>query len=484
LEIKCATFIARPVDEEDKPMHDASQTAMTHDALERARRLARIGDDAAARQAYMEVLRRDPSHVHALIELGNLALTGGFRSAAKTAYAEAIKHHPANPVARVNLANVLRADNDSAAAKLQYEAALAIDAHLHEAHQGMAWVLKDIDRDAAERHLQLGFLGRALVTKPYRGAQVGIPLLLLVCARGGNIPTDLWINDRRFTIHALYPEFYDPRVALPPHALVVNAIGDADLCAAALSRCEDVLAHSRAPVINRPMGVQATGRAQVARRFGAIPGVVAPKIDTLSPAAILEANDLQFPLLLRRPGFHTGEHFVYIANRGDLPGALDSLSAAEELLLISYLDARGADGMSRKYRVMFVDGVIYPLHLAISAHWKVHYFSSAMAHNPTFREEERRFLEDMPTALGATAMRALQRICTALDLEYAGIDFALAADGSILLFEANATMVVFPPSPDAMWDYRRRAIDTVLEAASGMLLKHADDGRLAAATTS
>jgi hypothetical protein len=446
---------------------------VTYDVLERARRLAGAGDDEAARQSYMEVLRAEPTNVSALIELGNLALTGGFRSAAKTAYAEAIRHHPANPVARVNLANVLRADKEAAAARVHYEAALAIDGHLHEAHQGMAWVLQDIDRDAAERHLRLGFLGRALVTKPYRGAKVGIPLLLLVCARGGNIPTDLWINDRRFTIHAIYPEFYDPHLALPDHALVFNAIGDADLCSAALSRCQDVLTRSCAPVLNRPTRVQATGRAEIARRLGAIPGVIAAKIDTLSPQAILEADNLQFPLLLRRPGFHTGEHFVYVANRGELPEAIDSLSAAKELLLIPYLDARGADGMSRKYRVMFVDGEIYPLHLAISAHWKVHYFTSAMAQNPLFREEERRFLEAMPAVLGATAMRALQQICTTLDLEYAGVDFAVAADGSILLFEANATMVVFPPGPDAMWDYRRRAIDTVIEAAGRMLLKYA-----------
>ncbi len=449
---------------------------MTHDALERARQLAQTGDDEAARLAYLEVLHGGPTDVYALIELGNLALAGGFRSAAKTAYAEAIKHHPANPVARVNLANLLRVDDDSAAAKLQYEAALAIDPHLHEAHQGMAWALKDVDPAAAEKHLQLGFVGRALVTKPYRGAKEGMPLLLLVCARGGNIPTDLWIHDRRFTIHALYPEFYDSRLALPRHALVVNAIGDADLCAVALSRCQDVLTQSRAPVINRPMRVQATGRAEIARRLGAIPGVIAPKIDTLRAAAIREADNLKFPLLLRRPGFHTGEHFVYVANRHALPDAIDSLSAAEELLLISYLDARGADGMSRKYRVMFIDGVLYPLHLAISADWKIHYFSSAMAQNPLFREEERRFLEDMSAVLGAMAMRALRQICTTLDLEYAGIDFGLAPDGSILLFEANATMVVFPPSSDPMWDYRRRAIDNVLEAAPRMLLKHATTG--------
>jgi hypothetical protein len=448
------------------------------EALERARRLTRSGEDEAARLAYLEVVRWEPTNVFALIELGNLALAGGFRSAARTAYAEAIKHHPANPIARVNLANVLRADKESAAAKLHYEAALAIDAQMHEAHEGMAWALKEIDPEAAERHLQMGFLGRGLVTRPYRGPGIGVPLLLLVCARGGNIPTDLWINDRRFTIHAIYPEFYDPRVRLPHHALVVNAIGDADLCALALSRCMDVLSQSRAPVINRPIRVQVTGRAEIARRLGEIPGVIAPKIDTLHPAAILEADNLQFPLLLRRPGFHTGEHFVYVANRHELPQAIDSLSSAEKLLSISYLDARGADGMSRKYRVMFIDGVIYPLHLAISRDWKVHYFSSAMAQDPSLREEERCFLEDMPTALGPTAMGALRQICTTLDLEYAGIDFAVASDGSILLFEANATMVVFPPSQDAMWDYRRRAIDDVLEAAGTMVLKLADAARL------
>src|ERR1700690_1272940 len=403
------------------------------DLLERARALSQAADDEAAKLAYIQVLRSDPTSFHALNELGNLALAGGFRSAARTAYAEAVRRHPGNPVARVNLANVLRGDNDIAGARLHYEAALAMDSRMHQAHQGMAWVLKDIDRDAAERHLQLGFSGRSLVTIPYRGKARGVPPCLLVSARGGNIPTDLWINDRRFTIHALYTEFSDPQVALPHHALVFNAIGDADLCATALSRCEEVLTGSCAPVINQPKRGLATGRAEIARRLDAIPGVIAPKIESLHPTAILEADNLEFPLLLRRPGFHTGEHFVYVANRSGLSEAIDSL-CAEELLLISYLDARGADGMSRKYRVMFVDGVIYPLHLAASPDWKVHYFSSKMAQDPQLREEERRFLEDMPHTLGATAMQALQRICTALGLEYAGIDFAVAGDGSILVF--------------------------------------------------
>ena len=125
--------------------------------------------------------------------------------------------------------------------------------------------------------------------------------------------------------------------------------------------------------------------------------------------------------------------------------------------------------MARKYRVMFVDGTLYPLHLAVSADWKVHYFSADMARNAAYREEEQRFLVDMPGVLGARAVRALESIRDALGLDYAGVDFGLGQDGSVLLFEANATMVVFPPGPGAMWDYRRPAIDRVIAAASRML---------------
>jgi tetratricopeptide (TPR) repeat protein len=438
------------------------------DALERARALVRLADDEGAKQAYLDVLRADPTNFFALNELGTLALAGGFRSAARTAYSQAIAHHPDNKIARVNLANVLREDNDPGGARLHYEAALAVDPELHEAHQGMAWVLTELGLDGAERHRERGFTGHALVTKPYRGAGAGVPILLLVSARGGNIPTRLWIDDRRFTIHALYTDYFDPALDLPPHQLVVNAIGDADLCADALDRAEELLARSAAPVINHPARVRPTGRAGNAKRMAGIPGVIAPRIDVLSRR---ELASLQYPVLLRSPGFHTGRHFVYLESRAALSEAAASL-AGEELLAIQYLDARGTDGMARKYRVMFIDGRMYPLHLAISSGWKVHYFSADMARSEAFRDEERRFLLDMPDVLGPRAMDALARVASALGLEYAGVDFALSSDGSVLLFEANATMVVFPPGPEPLWDYRRPAIDAALQAARRMLDRH------------
>jgi glutathione synthase/RimK-type ligase-like ATP-grasp enzyme len=442
------------------------------EALARARVLAAAGDDQAAQRAFLEVLSLDPGNCPALIELGNLALAGGYRSAARTAYTQAVALYPDNPLARVNLANVLRIDAQCDAAATHYRAALALAPGLHEAHQGLAWILQDTDPGRAEAHFQAGFTGHALRTQPYRGTGTGVAVLLLVAARGGNLPTQLWLDDRRFAVTAIYPDFYDPAQPLPPHAVVMNAIGDADFCAEALVRAAALLRTTSAPVLNRPERVRLTGRARNARRLGAIAGVIAPRTEARRASELGADPQLGFPLLLRRPGFHTGQHFLRVEGRDALPAALAQLGA-EELLAIEYLDARGADGMARKYRVMCIDGVLYPLHLAVSHDWKIHYFSAANAGSAAFRAEEQRFLESMPAVLGSRAMQALTEIFATLALDYAGIDFGLAADGSVLLFEANATMVVFPPPPDPRWDYRRPAITAVLEAAARLVLKRA-----------
>jgi glutathione synthase/RimK-type ligase-like ATP-grasp enzyme len=83
----------------------------------------------------------------------------------------------------------------------------------------------------------------------------------------------------------------------------------------------------------------------------------------------------------------------------------------------------------------------------------------------------------MPSVLGNKAMRALEAIQEALGLDYAGIDFGLSDDRDVLLFEANATMVIAKPNDDAHWAYRHGAIDRVLEAVVAMMLRKADEGR-------
>jgi glutathione synthase/RimK-type ligase-like ATP-grasp enzyme len=264
-------------------------------------------------------------------------------------------------------------------------------------------------------------------------------------------------------VFGLYVDYADANEPLPPHSVVFNAIGDADLCAATLLRAEEVLARTAAPVVNAPAHVRATGRVEIARRFASLPDLIVPSIQLIPRDALRDAGAWSYPLLLRAPGYHMGRHFVRVERREDLSAALESLPGAD-VLAIDHLDARGPDGLARKYRVMMIDGSLYPLHLAISNHWKVHYFSSGMASDARHREEERRFLDDMPGVLGARAVAALKRVSDGLGLDYAGIDFGLAADGSVLLFEANATMIVAPPPPDSMWDYRRAAYVLALEA--------------------
>ena len=442
--------------------------------LGRARGLAAQGEDDAAKRAYLGLLRLDPAHRLALIELGALAQASGHRSAAKTAYLEAVRCHPEDPIARAGLGQQCFEEGDLPEARRQYQAALAAKADFPEAHQGLARVFAALgDEAAAAAHWRNGFARHAVSTRAYRGAGPGVAVLLLVAAKGGNIPVQHWIDDRRLTVIPVYADFHDPTQALPPHALIFNAIGDADLCGKALARAGRIVRRGTAPVINPPARVRATDRVNTARRLGGIAGVVAPPVVKLSKAKVLNADVLQakglgFPLLLRTPGFHTGQHFIRVATRDGLAAAL-ALLPGDDVLVIPYLDARGPDGMARKYRVMFIDGALYPLHLAISRDWKVHYFTGAMAEHAAYREEERRFLADMPGVLGARAMAALRVINRILGLDYAGIDFGLAPDGSLLFFEANATMVVSQPEADPIWDYRRQPVAAVLKARERLL---------------
>jgi hypothetical protein len=79
----------------------------------------------------------------------------------------------------------------------------------------------------------------------------------------------------------------------------------------------------------------------------------------------------------------------------------------------------------------------------------------------------------MPETIGPRAMTALAAIAAELGLDYAGVDFAVAPDGRLILFEANAGMVISPPGPEAIWDYRRAPTQRVLAAVKALLLSKA-----------
>jgi tetratricopeptide (TPR) repeat protein len=449
--------------------------------IERAALLGALDRRQDAQEAFIDILRRRPTNFSALNEFGTLLAGQGAIDAACRVYAEAILHHPDNPMGHVNLANLLLRANKHEEARAHYEAALRADPDHAGAHQGLGAVLADNgDRDGAREHFRKGFRGHAISSLPYRGSAPPMALLQLVSSGGGNIPTAPFLDDCIFLTSVVVADYLDSLVPLPPHQLIFNAIGDADLCEPALEAAIDLIAQSTKPVINDPRAVMKTGRISNAQRLAALPGVVTPK--TLSVArdilagpdgaAWIADNQFTLPLLLRSPGYHTGRNFILVEKKAELSAAAGTLPGTE-LLVIEYLDARGKDGSARKYRVMMIDGNIYPLHLAISRNWKVHYFTSDMADQPNHRAEEAAFLSDMPAVLGDKAMAGLNEIRDALGLDYAGVDFGLSAEGDLLLFEANATMVIAAPDPDPRWAYRRAAIARVIDAVVAMIRERA-----------
>jgi tetratricopeptide (TPR) repeat protein len=438
-----------------------------------------------ARDIWIELLGLDPTHLGALHRLGALLAAAGENVLAREVFAEAVRRHPADAMSRVNLANVLlklQSGRDQLAASRRHlEQALKIDPGFRPAHAGLAFVLARLDQpELAATHGRIAFARSCVVEEKFRGKGKPIRVLELIATCGGNVRIESFLSNRIFQRFLVAAEYYDAAMPLPEHDLVVNAVGDADLAGHALAAAAALIARSRAPVLNRPEAVLATGRAEVAARLSVIPGVRTARTATVSRDALaapdaqatLARLGLQFPLLLRSPGFHGGDHFLKLDSPDDLADALQELPG-RELLAIEYLDAFRADGKARKYRVMMVDGRLYPLHCAVSHHWKIHYFSAEMAEFPEHRAEDAAFLANMAGVLGPSAMQALKAIQTALGLDYGGIDFSIDRDGVLLVFEANATMVILPPGTDRRWDYRRPAVNRVCRAVHTMLARRA-----------
>jgi glutathione synthase/RimK-type ligase-like ATP-grasp enzyme len=315
---------------------------------------------------------------------------------------------------------------------------------------------------------------------PYMGRGAAVPLLVLTSTPAGDVGWRKLVDDTVFATTTLVAEYHDPVLPLPLHRLIFNAIGDADLSSHDLSAAAALVATSNAPVINAPTKVLATGRASNAERLGRIAGVKTPKMALMSKAVLsalggaerVAEQEVSFPLLLRSPGFHTGRHFVRVDTPDGLAPGAEALPG-QELLVMDYLDCTGPDGLARKYRVMTIDGRLYPLHMAASKDWKVHYFTGAMRDDAGLQAEEARFLNDMAGVLGPRAIEALDAIQSVLGLDYAGVDFGLDRSGDLVVFEANAVMTIVPPDAASQWDYRRAPIAEAVAAARNLIVSRA-----------
>jgi hypothetical protein len=428
----------------------------------------------------VQFLHSNPSHYGTLMRLGALLAENGNAPAARTVFEQAVREHPNAAAPYACLGTLLADDGDHAAARQAFDTALVLEPTYREALRGIAVIHeREGDIDAALRVWRRGFPNGSMEVSPCRGA-TPVRVLYLTSALGGNIPMQYVFDDRTFEVATLIAESAPPDITLPVHDVLFNAIGDADRCERALAFAQRICAITQAPVVNDPSRILETTRLRNSERLRNLTGVVTARMALVPSADLadaggpeqLNAAGFAWPLLLRSPGFQTGEHFERVDVPGDLAKAVARLPGPT-LLAIEYVDSRGADGMFRKYRVMTIGGRLYPVHLAISQGWKVHYFRSSMAERADHRNEEAAFLADMNSVLGDRVVDTLGRIAATLGIDYGGIDFAVSPTGNVIVFEANATMVLVPPKADAQWDYRRDAFAQAIAAARDVLIERA-----------
>lgn len=294
--------------------------------------------------------------------------------------------------------------------------------------------------------------------------------LVLVTRTNGNVPYKTLLPPARFDFATWYMEHAraGQAAALPPYAVVLNAIGEPDAAAASAEAVEAFLGVNTRPVLNRPERVQATARDRLGATLAGLVDVIMP-ITFRAPAAdgaaerllpLMQAYGLDFPVLVRPTGAHGGEGMMLAQAASDLPTALP----AGDRFITGFHDYRSADGFYRKYRMIFVDRRPHAYHLAISPHWMVHHQSAGMAQDLARQAEELAFLHDPATAIGARALAAVAAIGERLDLDYGGIDFAVSAEGEVLVFEANATMLTHLEPPGSPFIAKNAFVQPIIDA--------------------
>jgi hypothetical protein len=453
-----------------KSLEDLSDNAL----FERGCILQRSGKLLPACEAYRRVLAVDGQHCATLNNLGNLLMLGGEVEEARAFLSKAVSIYPHDAMSGVNLANLLLKQGDLLAARELFEQVLKREPGYQPAHAGLSFVLAQLgEDDESLRHQKIAFQGRSIIPVAYLGEGRPIAVLELIATSGGNTRLQTFLSNSIFQRYVVTAQFWDVGTVLPQHDLVINAIGDADTASSALICAARLIRYSSVPVINSPAAVMKTGRCTLAKVLSNIPNVVMPRTmsfarEALTVEALSDAG-FAFPLLLRSPGFHGGKNFLLLENAEALRPALEELPG-RELTAIQFLDARGDGGLTRKYRVMFIDGALYPAHLAIGTDWKLHYFNAGMLEHPDRLAEDQAFMENMEGALGPRVMTSLRQINTTLGLHYGGIDFGLNALGELLVFEANACMAVFPPDEDPRYHFRRAGLEQICRAVRTMLV--------------
>ena len=351
-----------------------------------------------------------------------------------------------------------------------YARATALRPDFAEAYLGYSLRARSLDD---ERPAEAALTAALALQRVYvRPASVPHPVRVLVLhapvSWEEEVSVDLLLDGGFELVHLYLPNDAFPE-PLPAHDAIVVAISDFARSRTALDRARVVIERSGRAAINAPDCVPRTVRAQLHERLAGIPGVRVPKTRRLNADAPI--GEVTFPIVMRPVDAHGGRGVARIDDTAGL-AAYRVVTNVPLYDVSDYIDYVSGDGLFRKYRLMFVAGVPYAYHLAISPHWVVHYLSAPMDQHPWMREEEMRFLTDWTSVFGAHRS-ALGEIAARLGLDYFGIDATIGPAGELIVFEADAAMFVHCEDDPSMYAYKHEAVPHIFRAFAELVRSRA-----------
>jgi hypothetical protein len=325
---------------------------------------------------------------------------------------------------------------------------------------------------AAIAHLRQALRTSRVVTLPAQQQPATLSVLALsrVAQWEANAPLELIVDPIHTTLHRLYIDDDDtelPSGELPPYDVLFNAIGESERARPALALAQRFAEHAGVEPVNSPPIVARLGRTDVALRFQDSVTILAPAVERVGMTA-LRALDVTLPLIVRPVGSQAGYALARVDDTEELRAYLDG-QLHDAYFVTPFIDYQNEDGLYRKYRVMFVGGKPYPCHLAISPRWMIHYYNAAMAEHQWMRDEEARYIADLDAVFNGPLRAALAEIAGAIPLDYFGIDCGVAPDGRLLLFEADAAMLVHGTDPPELYPYKRDGFQRIQTALMKLL---------------
>ena len=325
-------------------------------------------------------------------------------------------------------------------------------------------------------------------------AQPRLRVLALAAATdiGGNTPIEFLLAGSAIELMTLYvtPDVELP-APLPDHDIAIVIASDSEDSRDALRKIERAAARWPRPLLNPPGRVGNLDRDKLHRLLHGIAGLDIPATEIVtrlqlcdlarpdSPAADVAAG-LRFPFIVRPRGSHAGTGLGKVADRAAL-GRYLSERPESEFFVTRFVDYASADGLFRKYRIVFVDGSPYACHMAIADRWDIWYLNAGMAASDGKRAEEASFMQTFDSGFAMRHRHALAAMAEQVGLDYFTVDCAENKDGELLIFEADNTAVVHNMDSPELFPYKAPQMRKIFEAFAGMLSRRARAAREQAA---